>query len=199
MAQKLTERQQEILDLIIEHVEASGIPPTRVEIAEHFGFRSPNAAEEHLRALERKGAIEMIPGASRGIRVPNMGVPIIGRVAAGQPILAEENVHDHCDIKSTMFPEKPDFMLQVEGDSMVNAGIFDGDLLAVKKTNRARNGQIIVARIGDDVTVKRFQKSGKTIQLIAENDNYDPIVVDLQNEPFEIEGLGVGIVRQKLA
>lgn len=196
---KLTARQQEVLDLIKDAVETTGFPPTRAEIADSLGFRSPNAAEEHLKALARKGAIEMMPGASRGIRViepPQLGLPIIGRVAAGEPILAQEHVEDHCKIPADWFKPNADFLLEVHGESMINVGIMDGDLIAVHKTETARNGQIVVARVEDDVTVKRYQKNRNKVTLHAENDDFDPIEVNLKETNFAIEGLYVGIIRR---
>jgi len=196
---KLTARQQEVLDLIKEAIATSGFPPTRAEIAAKLGFRSPNAAEEHLKALARKGAIEMMPGASRGIRIiedQQLGLPIIGRVAAGEPILAQEHVEDHCQIPATWFKPEANFLLEVHGESMVNVGIMDGDLIAVHKTETARNGQIVVARVEDDVTVKRYQKNRNKVTLFAENDDFDPIEVNLKDTNFAIEGLYVGVIRR---
>ena len=194
---KLTARQQQVLDLIKSAIEDTGFPPTRAEIAAELGFKSPNAAEEHLKALARKGAIEMIPGASRGIRIAEhqTGLPLIGRVAAGEPILAQEHVEKHLDIPSNLFSPAADFMLEVHGDSMKEIGILDGDLIAVHKTNQARNGQIVVARVGEEVTVKRLQKESNVVTLFPENKDYEPIVVDLTREA-EIEGLYVGVIRQ---
>jgi repressor LexA len=196
---KLTARQQEVLDLIKDAVETTGFPPTRAEIADKLGFRSPNAAEEHLKALARKGAIEMMPGASRGIRVlesTQLGLPIVGRVAAGEPILAQEHIEDHCKIPANWFKPNADFLLEVHGESMINIGIMDGDLIAVHKTEVARNGQIIVARVEDDVTIKRYQKIRNKVTLLAENDNFDPIEVNLKETNFAIEGLYVGVIRR---
>lgn len=197
---KLTARQQEILELIKSHIDETGYPPTRAEIAKILGFRSPNAAEEHLKALARKGAIEMIPGASRGIRLPASysGLPIVGRVAAGNPILAEENIDDFCDIPESFFHPRADYLLRVNGLSMRDAGILDGDLLAVHKTSQARNGEIIVARIENEVTVKRFKRdrNNAIVQLWPENPDFEVIEVDLRDENFSIEGLSVGIIRQ---
>lgn len=200
--EQLTARQAEVLELIRRWIDDTGYPPTRADIAAELGFRSPNAAEEHLRALARKGAIEMIPGTSRGIRLPDPpGLPIVGLVAAGNPILAEENVEDHVEVPAAMFRPRADFMLRVRGQSMRDAGILDGDLLAVHKTETARNGQIVVARIEDEVTVKRFQQDGRTkhrVTLFAENPDFDPIEVDLREKLFAIEGLGVGVIRSEL-
>tara|TARA_R110001583_G_scaffold24026_2_gene88059 strand:+ start:4811 stop:5419 length:609 start_codon:yes stop_codon:yes gene_type:complete len=198
---KLTSRQTEVLDCIRNYIESTGYPPTRAEIAKELGFRSANAAEEHLKALARKGAIEMVPGTSRGIRIPELetsepGIPIIGRVAAGFPILAQENIDERCTIAPDFFSPQADYFLRVQGLSMIDAGIFDGDLLAVHQTREARNGQIIVARIGDEVTVKRFQKNGSIVQLIAENRDFDPIEVDLRRQELTIEGLAVGVLRK---
>lgn len=195
---KLTKRQTEILDLIKSHIEETGFPPTRAEIARTFGFRSPNAAEEHLRALARKGAIEITPGASRGIRVPGTefsGLPIVGQVAAGSPILAQEHIENHLSINPAFFSPKADFMLRVIGMSMKNIGILDGDLLAVHKTSTAVNGQIVVARIDDEVTVKRFEQVKDKVYLHPENEAFQTIEVDLRVDAFAIEGLSVGIIR----
>ncbi|MBT8147966.1 MAG: transcriptional repressor LexA [Gammaproteobacteria bacterium] len=200
---KLTARQQEILDFIKEYLHETGFPPTRSEIAGKMGFKSPNAAEEHLRALARKGAIEMLPGTSRGIRLPiseQLGLPIVGQVAAGSPILAQESIADYCDIPPDMFTPTADYLLTVTGTSMVDVGIYEGDLLAVHKTTRANNGDIIVARLGEDVTVKRLQttRSKHRINLVAENPDFDPIEVDLRSQPFDIEGVSVGVIRRQL-
>ena len=194
--EELTRRQAEILELICTHLEETGFPPTRAEIAAHFGFSSPNAAEEHLRALERKGAIEILPGASRGLRVLQPeGLPVVGRVAAGAPILAEQHIDAHYRIDSTLFKPRAHYFLRVRGLSMRDAGILDGDLLAVHRTQEVRAGQIIVARVNDEVTVKRFKRRGNQIQLLPENTEFKPIEVDLRKDRFAIEGLGVGIVR----
>ncbi|MBU0537210.1 MAG: transcriptional repressor LexA [Gammaproteobacteria bacterium] len=197
--EKLTARQSEVLQLIKDHIGETGYPPTRADIARELGFKSPNAAEEHLKALARKGAIEIIAGASRGIRLPeNLGLPIIGRVAAGSPILAEAHIEDYCAMPGSIFSPSADYFLRVKGDSMINAGIFDDDLLAVHRTTNVRNGQIVVARINDEVTVKRFQqqKSKFHISLLAENPDYAPIEVDLREQDFSIEGLSVGVLRR---
>ncbi|WP_448217072.1 transcriptional repressor LexA [Endozoicomonas sp. 2B-B] len=197
---KLTKRQSEILDLIKSHIEETGFPPTRAEIAKTFGFRSPNAAEEHLRALARKGAIEITPGASRGIRIPDSqpeGLPIIGQVAAGNPILAQEHIEDHLMLNPAFFTPSADFLLRVKGMSMKDIGILDGDLLAVHKTTDVRNGQVVVARIEDDVTVKRFEKQKNKVLLHPENDEFETIVVDLTQDAFAIEGLSVGVIRNQ--
>ncbi len=197
---KLTARQEQVLNLIRNHIEETGYPPTRAEIARKLGFRSANAAEEHLKALARKGAIEMIAGASRGIRLPEQyhGIPLIGRVAAGNPILAEENIEDYCDIPPSFFSPSADYLLRVQGMSMKDAGILDGDLLAVHKTTQVRNGQIAVARIGEEVTVKRFkrERNRQQVQLLPENPEFDVIEVDLRDEDFVIEGLSVGVLRR---
>jgi repressor LexA len=197
----LTSRQAQVLDLIKRHINDTGYPPTRADIAQQLGFRSPNAAEEHLKALARKGAIEMIPGTSRGIRLPEqLGLPVIGRVAAGHPILAQENIEDHVDISAGFFRPRADFLLRVRGDSMCEAGILDGDLLAVHKTSEAANGQIVVARVDDEVTVKRLHRPRQRnrIVLLPENASYSPIEVDLTTQDFHIEGLSVGVIRQQM-
>lgn len=197
---KLTARQQQILDLIREHIQDTGYPPTRAEIAEILGFKSANAAEEHLKALARKGAIEMIAGASRGIRLPeaHSGIPLVGRVAAGNPILAEEHIEDYCEIPHQFFNPRADFLLTVHGMSMRDAGILDGDLLAVHKTEQVRNGDIVVARIEDEVTVKRFkrERNRAIVELWPENPDFNVIEVDLRDENFAIEGLSVGVIRR---
>jgi len=192
----LTKRQKQILDLIQKYIEKWGMPPTRAEIGDEFGFRSPNAAEEHLRALERKGVIEMIPGSSRGIRlrIPT-GLPVVGRVAAGNPILAEENIEDHHAVPANMFRPKAHYFLRVKGMSMRDAGILDGDLLAVHRTRKAENGQLVVARLEDEVTVKQFRQRGNIVTLIPKNPDFEPIRVDLRKQNLVIEGLGVGVVR----
>ncbi len=198
--QPLTPRQAQILQLIRTHIVDTGYPPTRADIAEQLGFKSPNAAEEHLKALARKGAIEVIPGTSRGIRLPEResGIPIVGSVAAGHPILATEHIEDRVELPPGFFRPHADFLLRVKGDSMINAGILDGDLLAVHRTRDAANGQIVVARIDEEVTVKRLQRTRNRnkVLLIAENPAYDPIEVDLSVTPFVIEGLSVGVIRQ---
>ena len=200
---KLTPRQSQILDFIKRCLEDNGYPPTREEIAQELGFKSPNAAEEHLKALARKGAIEMTPGASRGIRIPDFepathesGLPIIGRVAAGAPILAQQHVEESCQINPAFFHPKADYLLRVRGMSMKDIGIFDGDLLAVHTTREARNGQVIVARVGDEVTVKRFKREGNKVWLLAENEDFAPIEVDLEEQELVIEGLSVGVIRR---
>ncbi len=197
----LTKRQSEILELIKSYIEDTGFPPTRADIASEFGFKSPNAAEEHLKALAKKGAIEIISGTSRGIRLLNDepdGLPLIGRVAAGNPILAEEHIEDYASIDPDFFYPKADFLLQVVGDSMQKIGIMDGDHLAVHATSQANTGEIIVARVDDEVTVKRFRKtrSKHIIHLEPENDDYNTIVVDLREKEFHIEGISVGVIRR---
>ena len=199
MVEKLTSRQQQVLDLIRQHIDQTGYPPTRAEIARELGFKSANAAEEHLQALARKGAIEVIPGASRGIRLPaSTGIPIVGRVAAGNPILAEEHIEDYCDLPASFFKPAADYFLRVNGDSMIDVGICDGDLLAVHSTPLANSGDIVVARIGDEVTVKRLRKtsSKRRLQLLPENADFQPIEVDLAEQDFAIEGLSVGVLRR---
>ena len=198
----LTPRQQEVFDLIKAKIEDSGMPPTRAEIARELGFRSANAAEEHLKALARKEVIEIIPGASRGIRVlvnndepEEHGLPLIGRVAAGEPILAQEHVETHYDVDPALFKPRADFLLRVNGMSMKDIGIMDGDLLAVHKTQDVRNGQVVVARVDDDVTVKRLDKQGAQVLLHAENEEFEPIVVDLEHQQLTIEGIAVGVIR----
>jgi repressor LexA len=211
---KLTARQEQILNLIREAIENTGFPPTRAEIATELGFRSANAAEEHLQALARKGAIEIVPGTSRGIRLRDTGerfgakqmalphpalmqlsLPLVGRVAAGSPILAQEHIEATYSVDPSLFSAKPDYLLKVRGLSMRDAGILDGDLLAVKKIDSARNGQIIVARLGDDVTVKRYRKTGSAIELLPENPDFKPIRVAAGQEDFALEGLAVGLLR----
>ena len=204
MARKqLTERQQEIFDFVKNHITTTGMPPTRVEIAREIGFKSPNAAEEHLKALARKGYIEMLSGTSRGIRIlvndeeaaNEDSLPLIGRVAAGTPIEAIEHIEDHYPVSGTMFNPTADYLLRVNGNSMENIGILDGDLLAVHKTKVAKNGQVVVARVDDEVTVKRLEKKGNLIYLHPENDELEAIVVDPRLEYIEIEGIAVGVIR----
>ncbi|MDD5028057.1 MAG: transcriptional repressor LexA [Rhodoferax sp.] len=216
---KLTDRQQQILDLIQTAIARTGAPPTRAEIAAQLGFKSANAAEEHLQALARKGAIELVSGTSRGIRLRDdalrainaardaalaplnalaqLALPLIGRVAAGSPILAQEHVDKTYYVESSLFQRKPDYLLKVRGMSMRDAGIMDGDLLAVQSTHDAKNGQIVVARLGDEVTVKRFLRTPRCIELHPENPDYQTIVVE-PGEPFEIEGLAVGLIRNTM-
>lgn len=196
---KLTSRQHEVLDFIKTYIDETGFPPTRADIALELGFKSANASEEHLKALARKGAIEMIPGTSRGIRLPlSDGIPIVGRVAAGNPILAEENIEDYCEIPPGFFHPSADFLLKVHGDSMKEIGILDGDLLAVHNTSDANSGDIVVARLDDEVTVKRLKRNRSRYQitLLPENSDYRPIEVDLRERECVIEGLGVGIIRR---
>lgn len=216
MSIKLTTRQQEVFELIKSNIQRTGFPPTRAEIAKSLGFRSANAAEDHLKALAKKGAIILTPGTSRGIRLnldiddtkpPKnksdtstkpfddfIALPLIGRVAAGSPILAQEHIEKEIPVDPAMFEDKADYLLRVRGESMIDIGIFDGDLLAVKKTESAHNGQIVVARINDEVTVKRFQKGSKIISLLPENTSFSPITVTPQDD-FAIEGLAVGLIR----
>ena len=194
--EKLTPRQREILDFIRNSLEVLGAPPTRAEIASSFGFASHNAAEEHLKALAKKGVIVLEPGSARGIRlVEQLGLPLIGSVAAGSPILAVENVQARYALDAALFSPRADFLLRVRGLSMINAGIFDGDLLAVHRCAEARNGQIVVARLDEDVTVKRFRQHGPVIELIAENPDFEPIIVDTREQQIEIEGIAVGLIR----
>ena len=197
--EKLTNRQQQVLDIVSQHIDQTGYPPTRADIARELGFKSANAAEEHLKALARKGAIEMIAGASRGIRLPqSRGIPIVGRVAAGNPVLADEHIEDYCDLPASFFKPAADYFLRVTGDSMIDVGIFDGDLLAVHSTPVAANGDIVVARIEDEVTVKRLHKTAKKhlVELLPENPDYQAIKVDLRESEFQIEGLSVGVLRR---
>ena len=201
----LTDRQSEVLRLIRELTEVSGYPPTRAEIAEKMGFRSVNAAEQHLRALEKKGVIEISSGASRGIRVRDarsagrlgrlLELPVIGRVAAGSPMLAEENVQGRYQLDPNLFTPRADYLLRVRGMSMRDAGILEGDLIAVHKTPEARTGQIVIARLGDEVTVKRFRRRGNAVQLEPENPAFEPIEVDPRSETLVIEGIAVGVIR----
>ena len=196
MADDLTPRQQEILDFIRNNLEVFNVPPTRAEIAGAFGFASPNAAEDHLRALAKKGAITLEPGSARGIRlVEQLGLPLIGTVAAGSPLLAVENRLGNIRIDPALFTPRADFLLRVRGLSMIEAGILDGDLLAVHRTTEASNGQFVIARIGDEVTVKRFKRRGTMVELIAENRDFAPILVNTRKEPLAIEGVAVGLIR----
>ena len=199
---KLTLRQRQILDLIRTHLEATGFPPTRAEIAAALGFRSANAAEEHLRALARKGAIELLKGTSRGIRLlqpqPGESLPVIGRVAAGSPILAEEHIEERYSVDPRLFHPRADYLLRVQGMSMQGAGILDADLLAVHSCREAENGRIVVARLEDEVTVRRLQlDAGRPyfVRLLPENPDFSPIDVDLRSQELVIEGLGVGLLR----
>ena len=201
----LTDRQSEVLRLIRDLTEVSGYPPTRAEIAEKMGFRSVNAAEQHLRALEKKGAIDISSGASRGIRVRDgraggklgrlLELPVIGRVAAGAPILAEENIQARYQLDPNLFTPRADYLLRVRGMSMRDAGILEGDLVAVHKTPEARSGQIVIARLGDEVTVKRLRRRGHSVQLEPENPEFEPIEVDARSEALVIEGIAVGVIR----
>jgi repressor LexA len=196
----LTSRQEQVLQLIKSYAEETGYPPTRAEIARTLGYKSANAAEEHIKALARKGAIELIPGASRGIRLPETqnGIPIVGRVAAGSPILAQEHIEDYCNIPYSFFSPNADYLLRVQGMSMKDVGILDGDLLAVHRTDQVRNGQIVVARIGEEVTVKRLKRIGNRaqVELWPENPDFNVITVDLRDQHFSIEGLSVGVIRR---
>ena len=218
---KLTARQQQILDLVQSTIARTGAPPTRAEIAAELGFKSPNAAEEHLQALARKGVIELVGGTSRGIRLQSatlralheargkqymlplpslaqLTLPLVGRVAAGHPILAQEHIDQTYVLEASLFPRKPDYLLKVKGMSMRDAGIMDGDLLAVQKTAEARNGQIVVARLADEVTVKRLHRNRNGIELLPENPEFQPILVPNGTEDFSIEGIAVGLVRQHM-
>ncbi|MCW5634940.1 MAG: transcriptional repressor LexA [Rubrivivax sp.] len=222
---KLTARQQQILDLVQSAIERTGAPPTRAEIAAELGFRSPNAAEEHLQALARKGVIELAPGTSRGIRLKSdtlralnaarlsqygkqyalplpslaqLTLPLVGRVAAGSPILAQEHIDQTFLVEASLFQRRPDFLLKVRGMSMRDAGILDGDLIAVQKAHEAKNGQIVVARLGDDVTVKRFRRTKAGIELIPENPEFQTIVLPPGTEGFALEGLAVGLIRNTM-
>jgi repressor LexA len=222
---KLTARQQQILDLVQSAIERTGAPPTRAEIAAELGFRSPNAAEEHLQALARKGVIELVGGTSRGIRLKSdtlralnearlnpygrqhvlplpslaqLTLPLVGRVAAGSPILAQEHIDQTFLVEASMFPRRPDYLLKVRGMSMRDAGILDGDLLAVQKAGEAKNGQIVVARLGDEVTVKRFRRTRAGVELIPENPEFETIHVPSDANDFSLEGLAVGLIRNTM-
>ncbi len=222
---KLTDRQQQILDLVQSTIERTGSPPTRAEIAAELGFRSANAAEEHLQALARKGVIELVSGTSRGIRLKSdtlrslnearlmqygkqfslplphlaqLSLPLVGRVAAGAPILAQEHIDQTYVVEASLFARRPDYLLKVRGMSMRDAGIMDGDLLAVQATKEAKNGQIVVARLGDEVTVKRLRRTKHQVELLPENPEFDPIVVRPDDEQFELEGIAVGLVRNTM-
>jgi repressor LexA len=197
---ELTPRQKQILEMIQEFISENGMPPTRAEIARQLGFKSANAAEEHLRALQRKGVLDLLPGASRGIQLRDslrdqMGLPLIGRVAAGSPILAQEHIETHYKIDPQLFSPKPHYLLRVHGMSMKDAGILDGDLVAVHRTPEVRSRQIIVARIDDEVTVKRYRQNGPLVSLLPENDEFEPIEVDLREQTLVIEGVVVGVIR----
>ena len=200
---ELTPRQKQILEMIQEFIAETGMPPTRAEIARQLGFKSANAAEEHLRALQRKGVLELLPGASRGIQLKDslrdqMGLPLVGRVAAGSPILAQEHIEAHYKIDPQLFSPKPHYLLRVHGMSMKNAGILDGDLVAVHRTPEVRSRQIIVARLDDEVTVKRYRQNGALVSLLPENDEFEPIEVDLRVQALVIEGVVVGVIRDGL-
>ena len=204
MSEPLTDRQTEILRLIKELTEVSGFPPTRAEIAERMGFRSVNAAEQHLRALERKGVLDITPGSSRGIKLRERGgpklsrlleLPVVGRVAAGSPVLAEEHVTARYQMDPNLFTPRADYLLRVRGLSMRDAGILEGDLLAVHRTQEAQSGQVVVARVGNDVTVKRYKRRGHSVQLLPENPDFEPIELDLRHDEMAIEGIAVGVIR----
>ncbi len=201
--QNLTKRQTQVFEMIRGYIEQEGMPPTRMDICEYFGFRSPTAAEDHLKALERKGVISLQGGTSRGIQLADeflqSGLPVVGRVAAGSPILAEEHIEDYFDLERSQFKPRADFLLRVRGHSMRDIGILNNDLLAVHRTNEVRSGQVIVARLEDEVTVKRFRRRGNKVTLLAENPEFDPIEVNLHDEDFFIEGLAVGVVRNRVS
>ncbi len=201
---ELTPRQRQILEMIQEFIAVTGMPPTRAEIAAELGFKSANAAEEHLRALQRKGVLDLLPGASRGIQLKDslrdqMGLPLVGRVAAGSPILAEEHIEAHYKIDPQLFSPKPHYLLRVQGMSMKNAGILDGDLVAVHRTPEVRSRQIIVARLDDEVTVKRYRQNGTIVSLLPENEEFEPIEIDLREQELIIEGVVVGVIRNGLS
>lgn len=197
----LTERQQQVLSFIQEFMEAEGFPPTRAEIADALGFRSANAAEDHLKALVRKGAVEILAGTSRGIRVLTdtqaRGVPLVGEVEAGSPVLADENIESHHRLDPSLFRPKADYLLRVKGHAMRDVGILDGDLLAVHRTARAESGQVVVARLEKEITVRRFRRRGNVVRLMPENDKFSPVVLDLREDFLEIEGVGVGVIRNE--
>lgn len=197
---QLTPRQSQILEVIQDFIAETGMPPTRAEIARELGFKSPNAAEEHLRALQKKGVLDLVPGASRGIQLKDslrdqIGLPLVGRVAAGSPILAEEHIETHYRIDPALFNPKPHYLLRVHGMSMRDAGILDGDLVAVHRTPEVRSRQIIVARLDDEVTVKRYQQTGSMVELLPENEDFDTIHVNLAEQAMVIEGVVVGVIR----
>ena len=197
---ELTPKQKKIFDFIRKTIERSGLPPTRSEIQAAFGFRSPNAAEDHLRKLEQRNAIEILPGTARGIRLKDgTGLPLIGRVAAGSPILAEAHVQGRYQVDPSLFKPRANYLLRVRGMSMRDAGILDGDLLAVHRSREARSGQIVVARVHDEVTVKRLRRRGASVELLPENPDFKPIVIDTREESFAIEGIAVGLVRNERA
>lgn len=197
---QLTPRQTQILEVIQDFIAETGMPPTRAEIARELGFKSPNAAEEHLRALQKKGVLDLVPGASRGIQLKDslrdqIGLPLVGRVAAGSPILAEEHIETHYRIDPALFNPKPHYLLRVHGMSMRDAGILDGDLVAVHRTPEVRSRQIIVARLDDEVTVKRYQQKGSMVELLPENEDFETIHVNLAEQTMVIEGVVVGVIR----
>ena len=197
---KLTPRQKEILELIQSFIDDFGMPPTRAEIARELGFKSANAAEEHLRALQKKGVLELVPGASRGIQLKDslreqLGLPLFGGVAAGSPILAEEHIEPHYRMDPALFDPRPHYLLRVDGMSMKDAGILDGDLVAVHRTPEVRSRQIVVARVDDEVTVKRYRQDGSMVWLLPENEDFEPIQVDLEEQVMVIEGVVVGVIR----
>lgn len=207
----LTKRQKEVLAFISDHIESAGFPPTRNDISKHFGFRSPNAAESHLRTLEHKGVIRIEAGRSRGISLTALStsnlpasntirtpLPLIGRVAAGSPILAQENIENEYRVDPALFSPRAHYLLRVKGNSMLNAGILDGDLLAVHRTPEAQNGQIVVARLDDEVTVKRFKRDAHLVSLLPENPEFNPIQIDLRRQELVIEGRAVGVIRPQL-
>ena len=201
---QLTPRQYQVLEMIRDFITEYGIPPTRIEIANDLGFKSPNAAEEHLRALQRKGVIELLPGSSRGIRLKDslreqIGLPLVGRVAAGNPILAEENIEAHYKIDPTMFNPKPHYLLRVQGMSMKDIGIYDNDLVAVHRTTEIRSRQVVVARVDNEVTVKRYSQKGSTVWLHPENNDFSPIEIDLETQEMVIEGIVVGVIRPNIS
>lgn len=198
--QQLTPRQQEILEMIQDFIAEHGLPPTRAEIARELGFKSVNSAEDHLKALQRKGVLDLMPGASRGIQLKDslrdqLGLPLVGRVAAGSPILAQEHIEAHYRLDPAFFNPKPHYLLRVYGMSMKNAGILDGDLVAVHRTPEVRSRQIVVARVDDEVTVKRYRQDGKLVWLLPENEDFEPICVDLLTQAMVIEGVVVGVIR----
>ncbi|BCE00686.1 transcriptional repressor LexA [Marinicellulosiphila megalodicopiae] len=197
---KLTTRQQQVLDLIKSSIEETGFPPTRAELATTLGFKSPNAAEEHIKALARKGAIEILPGASRGIKIveKDKGLPIVGSVAAGSPILATEHIDEYLNLPGNMFYPSADYLLRVQGMSMKDIGIYEDDLIGVHKTDRIRNGDIVIARIDEDVTVKRYERKGNVIYLHPENEEFNVIEVDTTSCHFEVEGVYVGVIRRQV-
>lgn len=201
---QLTPRQTQILKMIQDFIAEAGMPPTRAEISRELGFKSANAAEEHLRALQRKGVLELLPGASRGIQLKDslreqMGLPLVGRVAAGSPILAQEHIEAHYKLDPALFNPKPHYLLRVHGMSMKNAGILDGDLVAVHRTPEVRSRQIIVARLDDEVTVKRYRQEGTLVWLLPENEEFEPIQVDLSKQGLVIEGVVVGVIRDSVS